>query len=385
MPSGPVNQPPQTTDDNVQLDEDGTLVISVLDNDTDPDGSLDPNSLSVVIQPLHGTATVVTGTIGVTPTIVYSPVLDYSGNDTFTYRICDFEMACSTAIVTITVRDVNDSPVAGDDNVITNEDTPANILVLANDTDVDNDPLSISMVGMPASGTASVQIDSSITYAPNPNFYGRDSFTYVVSDGILTDTGTVSVTVLPVNDAPVAVDDLVFTAEDSPEDIPVRLNDFDVDGDLLTVVVVGQPDNGGTTTTNGSSVRYTPFINFNGTEVFTYTISDGQASDTAIVTVTVIPINDRPIARNDTYSTAINTALDIDPPGVLANDSDPEGTVLTARPVSSPANGILLFNSNGSFSYTPNINFVGSDTFTYEASDGAAFSVAATVTVNVTN
>jgi hypothetical protein len=227
-------------------------------------------------------------------------------------------------------------------------------------------------------------VDSSITYAPNPDFYGQDSFTYVVSDGILTDTGTVSVTILPVNDAPVAVDDPVFTAEDSPEDIPVRLNDFDVDGDLLTVVAVGQPDNG-TTTTNGNSVLYTPFPNYSGTDVFTYTISDGQANDSATVTVTVIPINDRPTARNDTYSTATNTLLNVDPPGVLANDSDPEGTVLNARLVSNPANGTLLLNSDGSFSYTPNSNFVGSDTFTYEASDGSAFSVAATVTVNVTN
>jgi hypothetical protein len=379
-----VNQPPQANDDSVELNEDSVWVIRVLDNDTDPDGSLDLNSLSIVIEPLHGTATVVT------QTIVYSPVTNYTGNDTLTYEICDLDSACSRAVVRITVRNVNDPPVSRDDAVITNEDTPINIPVLANDTDVDNDPLSISEVGAPASGSVG-QDGNSITYTPNLNFYGQDSFTYVVSDGILTDTGTVSVTVLPVNDAPVAVDDSVSTAEDSPEDIPVLRNDFDVDGDLLTVVV-GQPDNGGTTTTNGRIVRYIPFINFNGTEVFTYTISDGQASDTATVTVTVIPINDRPTAVGDSYSTTVGELLVIPDPTnnyrpVLANDRDPDGPApLTASLVSTPSSGTLLqFNDDGSFSYMPDAGFIGADTFMYEASDGAAFSLPATVTINVTN
>jgi hypothetical protein len=380
-----VNQPPQANDDSVELDEDAVWVIRVLENDTDPEGSLDLNSLSIVIEPLHGTATVVT------QTIVYMPVTNYFGNDTFTYEVCDLDPdpACSRAIVSITVRNVNDPPVARDDTVITNEDNFVNIPVLANDTDVDNDSLSINMVGTPASGSVSHD-GSSITYTPDLNFYGQDSFSYVVSDGNLTDTGTVSVTVLPVNDAPVAVDDSASTAEDSPEDIPVLLNDFDVDGDPLTVVV-GQPDQGGTTTTSEGSVRYIPFINFNGTEVFTYTISDGQASDTATVTVTVIPINDRPTAVNDVYSTNIDTELIVDPADptndylpVLANDRDPDGPeALTAGLVSPPSNGTLQLNRDGSFIYTPNL--VGLDTFTYEANDGAAFSLPATVTINVTN
>ena len=140
----------------------------------------------------------------------------------------------------------------------------------------------------------------SVTYTPNANFNGSDSFTYTVSDGNGgTDTATVNVTVNPVNDAPVANNDSATTDEDTPVTVNVVANDTDVEGDTLTVSAVTQGANG-TVTFAGGCVTYTPNGNFNGSDSFTYTVSDGNGgTDTATVNVTVNPVNDAPVAADD--------------------------------------------------------------------------------------
>src|SRR5207245_725233 len=134
------------------------------------------------------------------------------------------------------------------------------------------------------------------------------------------------------------------------------------------------------------SLVYMPALNFNGTDSFTYKASDGQAqSGVATVTITVTPLNDAPVAANDdTYTTPEDTQLTVSAPGVLANDSDVDGDPLSAILVSNPTHGTLTLNSDGSFSYMPALNFNGTDSFTYKASDGQAQSGVATVTITVT-
>jgi VCBS repeat-containing protein len=187
------------------------------------------------------------------------------------------------------------------------------------------------------------------------------------------------------NHPPDAVDDSATTAEDTPAVINVLANDTDPDGDPLTVSTVGTPAHGSAVINGNGTVTYTPAANYNGTDQFTYTVSDGYgASDTATVTVTVTPVNDPPVARNDAYTTAEDTPLVVGAPGVLGNDTDVDGDPLTAKLVSGPSHGTLTFNADGSFTYTPAADFNGTDSFVYRANDGQADSLNATVTLTIT-
>ena len=375
--SEPSNNAPDAGNDSATVTEDDSVDIAVLNNDTDSDGTIVVSSLAVASAPAHGTA--VANTIA--ETITYTPFANYSGSDSFTYRICDNDGDCSTATVSITVSPVNDAPIAVDDPLATDEDTPGTLNVLPNDSDPDGDPLFISAVGSPSSGGV-INNGNNILYTPNLNFNGLDVFTYTVSDGDLTDTALITVTVDPVNDPPTAVDDSQLTAEDTSEEVFVLVNDTDIDGDSLTVDSVSDPPNG-SASTNGTTVTYIPDQDFDGEDIFTYTISDGNLFGTATITITIIPINDPPDAAADSYSTLQNQTLSVTAPGVLDNDTDVEGTTLTAIKETDPLSGTLILSSNGAFSYIPNSGFTGTDTFTYRANDGLSSSIATVVTITV--
>ncbi|GIX48062.1 MAG: hypothetical protein KatS3mg131_2273 [Candidatus Tectimicrobiota bacterium] len=274
-------------------------------------------------------------------------------------------------------------PVALDDTATTPEDTPVTVAVLANDGDPNGDPLSVTSVTAPANGTAAINPDGTVTYTPNADFHGTDSFTYTISDpGGLTATATVSLTVTPVNDPPLAQDDTATTAEDTPVTIAVLANDSDVDGDALSVASVSAPANGTATANADGTLTYTPNPNFNGTDIFTYTISDpGGLTATATVSLTVTPVNDPPLAQDDSATTAEDTPVTI---AVLANDSDVDGDALSVASVSAPANGTATANADSTVTYTPNLNFHGTDSFTYTISDGQGGTATATVSVTVT-
>lgn len=184
----------------------------------------------------------------------------------------------------------NNPPNAVDDLVETDEDTPVDVDVLANDDDPDEDPLTISDVTQPAHGEV-VNNVTDVTYTPATDYFGTDAFTYTVSDGEgESDTATVNVVVNPINDAPVAIDDEATTAEDEVVDIDVLANDVDPDPGVLVVSAVTQPPHG-TVVNGGSSVIYLPEPGFHGTDTFTYTVRDPYgATDTATVEVTVAEV-----------------------------------------------------------------------------------------------
>ncbi|NOG48611.1 MAG: tandem-95 repeat protein [Chloroflexi bacterium] len=257
--------------------------------------------------------------------------------------------------------------------------------MLTNDSDVDGDTLTAVLVVGPTNGTLTLVTSGGFIYTPNAGFNGSDSFTYRASDGtLLSNIATVTITVNPVNDAPVAVNDAYTTDEDTALNIAapgVLTNDTDVDGDAMTAVLVVGPTNGTLTLNGDGGFVYTPNANFNGTDTFTYKANDGTAdSNIATVTITVNPINDAPVAVNDAYTTDEDTTLNVAAPGVLTNDTDIDGDTLTTVLVIGPTNGALTLNSDGSFIYTPNAGFNGSDSFTYRASDGTLLSNIATVT-----
>ncbi|NPV65872.1 MAG: tandem-95 repeat protein [Anaerolineae bacterium] len=189
------------------------------------------------------------------------------------------------------------------------------------------------------------------------------------------------------NSAPIAVNDTYTTAEDTPliRMVPGVLgNDSDPDGDTLTATVASNPSRGALTLSANGAFTYTPLLNYNGSDSFTYTVSDGKGGTaTATVSITITPVNDPPVANNDSYSVKKNSTLNVAAPGVLSNDTDVEGSPLTAILVAGPANGTLTLNANGSFTYSPKPGYTGTDSFTYRASDGSATSNVATVTIRV--
>jgi VCBS repeat-containing protein len=383
----PVNDPPVASNDNYVTDEDTPLNVAapgVLTNDSDPDG--DPLTATLVSDVTNGTLT-----LNWDGSFDYTPNPNFSGADSFTYLANDSTADSNTATVTITVNAANDSPVASNDNYVTDEDTSQNVAapgVLSNDIDLDGDPLNAVLVNDVSNGSLTLNSDGSFDYTPNPDFNGSDSFTYTANDGTAdSNTATVTITVNPVNDPPNAVDDSYTSNEDTPLTVTapgVLTNDSDVDGDPLTAVLDVGPSNGILTLNAGGSFSYTPNAGFNGSDSFTYHANDGTAdSNTATVTITVNAINDPPTASDDSYSISEDTPLNVAAPGVLSNDSDPESDPLTAVLVSDVANGSLTLNADGSFDYTPNPNFNGVDSFTYTANDGTADSNTTTVTITV--
>jgi hypothetical protein len=383
-PGGGSNNPPQVGNDGAVTNEDNAVIIAVLANDSDPDGALVPSTVAVISGPANGSVVVNPATGAVT----YTPNLNFSGTDTFTYQVCDNGSACSTGIVTVTVNPINDPPIAVDDLPATNEDTAITITVLANDSDPDFDSLSVISAGAPASGTVVINPDFTVTYTPTTSFTGTDVFTYTISDGLLTDTATVTVTVNPVNDPPVAVDDTAITSEDTAITITVLANDSDPESDPLSVIAASTPTTG-TVVINAPptyTITYTPPSDFNGVITFTYTISDGNATATATVTVTVSAVNDPPVAVDDTATTNQDVAVVID---VLANDSDSDGSLDPASviTVTNPTSASVTINGGtGEITYTPNPGAAGVDIFDYQVCDtGTPLpSACSTATITVT-
>ena len=371
---GAVNDAPIATDDTATGAEDTAIAISaaaVLANDTDADGQ--PLSVTAVANATNGTVSLSGGAITFTPTP------NFSGAAQFDYTVSD-GTTTDVGTVTVTVTPVNDAPEAFDDTVTTPEDVAINIQVLLNDLDLDGDALAIMSTTQPLHGTV-VIVGTAALYTPAANYFGPDSFTYTARDpGGLTDMALVTINVTSTNDGPVGINDLVNTPEDTAITIDAAANDTDADGDTLAVTTTSVPAHGTAQVINGQ-VLYTPALNYNGPDGFTYTATDGNGGQAmAMVSITVGPVNDAPVAVDDTY--VINDTTSINVPGVLINDSDVDSTVLTVTLVSAPTSGTLVLNPDGSFTYFPE-ECSQLESFTYTVSDGQATSNIATVTLSV--
>jgi hypothetical protein len=280
-------------------------------------------------------------------------------------------------------------PVAHDDAYSVDEDNNLDVFpagVLANDTDPNGDPLVATLVRSVSSGMLIFRNDGSFDYSSIQDFNGTDTFTYIATDGKYnSNMATVTITVNPVNDPPVANNDAYNVDKNDTLDVlipGVLSNDTDVDGDPLTAILINPVSSGSLAFNSDGSFSYTPNLGFEGHDTFTYEASDGtDNSNTATVTISVA--NHPPVANNDAYSVDKNDTLDVLIPGVLSNDTDVDGDPLTAVLINSVSSGSLAFNSDGSFTYTPNLGFEGTITFTYEASDGKGNSNTATVTISV--
>ena len=262
--------------------------------------------------------------------------------------------------------------------------------ILANDSDPDGDLFTATLASPPSDGTVTLKIDGSFAYSPNDDFVGADQFTYQASDGVNESTlATVSIIVNRSNRSPVAILDAYATDEDMSLIVPIATgvlaNDNDTDGDSLTADLTSSPTNGNVALNPDRSFTYEPNRDFNGQDSFSYVARDDAApSEEVLVTITVNAINDSPIGITDSYSMDEDDVLNIEAvAGVLANDDDPDGDGLAALAVSEPAAGTLNLQSDGSFTYVPNANFNGQDTFSYQANDGISSSDTVTVEITV--
>jgi Ca2+-binding RTX toxin-like protein len=375
----PVNDAPVAGDNSTVTDEDTPVVTgNVLLDDTDIDA--DTLSIHSFTHGAHGS--VVDNADG---TLTYSPQADYNGPDSFTYIVTDGMGGTDVGTVTVTVNPVNDAPVAIDDWVITDEDTAIAIgNLLTNDKDVDGDDISIQSMTLPTNGVLVDNADGTFTYTPNANYNGPDSFTYTITDGNgEMDTATVNLTVNAVNDAPNAVDNSVVTDEDTPVVTGnVLADDTDIEGDILSIQSFTQGASGSVVDNADGTLTYSPHADYNGPDRFTYTVTDGNGgADTATVTVTVNAVNDAPVAAGDSVITDEDFAVTTG--DVLADDTDVEGDDLSIQSFTQPAHGTVVDNADGTFTYTPNVNYNGLDSFTYTVVDGNGGSDTATVAVTV--
>uniref|UniRef100_A5WEM5 Putative outer membrane adhesin like protein n=1 Tax=Psychrobacter sp. (strain PRwf-1) TaxID=349106 RepID=A5WEM5_PSYWF len=351
-----VNDAPVSTNTAIKAVED-TAATGKLSPATDVDG--DKLTYALADKAANGTVT-----ISADGSYKYTPKANFNGSDSFTYTITDgTETITQTA--TITVESVNDLPVSKDTAIQAVEDTVATGK-LSSATDVDGDKLTYALADKAANGSVVVNADGSYSYTPNKDFFGTDSFTYTISDGkggVITQKA--SVTVQGVNDAPVSTDTAIKAVEDTAA--TGKLSPAtDVDGDKLTYALADKAANGTVTISADGSYKYTPKANFNGSDSFTYTITDGTETITQTATITVESVNDLPVSKD----TAIQAVEDTVATGKLSSATDVDGDKLTYALADKVANGSVVVNADGSYSYTPNANFNGTDSFTYTISDG---------------
>ena len=302
-------------------------------------------------------------------------------------RAADASGGADTQTITVTVANVNEHPVAANDSASADEGTTITGNVLTNDIDAESSTLTAALVSGPTHGSLTLDADGSFSYTPDANFHGTDTFTYQANDGNLdSNIATVTITVNPVNDAPTTSPvTLTAIAEDSGPRLITQAellaNAGDVDGDSLTATALTISSGNGSLVDNGNGTwTYTPAANDDTAVSFSYTVTDGSLTVPGSATLDITPVNDAPVANNDSASGDEDTTIT---GNVLANDTDVEHDDLTASLVTGPAHGSLTLNPDGSFSYTPDADWHGTDSFTYQANDGALDSNLATVTITV--
>ncbi|MBE3713083.1 tandem-95 repeat protein [Vibrio parahaemolyticus] len=275
-------------------------------------------------------------------TWTFTPQIDDDTEVSFTFDIIDDEDLVVSGSANLDILPINDAPNAKNDVITTEEDTAVTIDVLVNDSDVEGDVLSIQSASVPSEQGSVGIVDGKLVFTPAENFNGEATITYIVTDGDLTDEAKVTVTVTPVNDSPVAVDDTTSIQEDTAVTIDVLTNDTDVDGDKLSIESVSVPKEQGTVEVVDGKLVFTPAENFNGDAEITYTVTDGQLTDEAKVTVTVNPVNDAPTIKVDAVESITEDAVSTDT--VVAT--------LTVRDTDTPEDQLTVSlenNSNGYF------------------------------------
>ncbi len=360
------NAAPIALDDHYVVRPGVPATLALLANDHDPNTG-QVLSVASVGPVARGTLTLAAGTV------TYRAGIGSVGADIFDYVLTDDLGRTDTGTVTITI---DGPPVAVADTVLVPADTEIDIPVTANDTDPESEPLTVTAVGAPAHGTARVNANGTVGYTPAAGFVGTDTFSYAIRDPV-GNVASGQVTVRVANAAPVARPDVAALLADRFVLVDVLANDGDVNpGQTLAILAVGAAGHG-TATVSGGRIRYAPAAGWTGSDVFTYTITDG-AGGVATTTVTITVSPGTPVALPDAGDTPYQHPITI---GVLANDVDPAGT-LAVTAVTQPNRGAATFTASA-VTYTPPPDFTGTAEFAYTATDDAGHRTSAAVTIAV--
>lgn len=298
------------------------------------------------------------------------------------YRVLFFSSRKLNSSQTAIIEDApppDETPIAVDDSAEVTEDGSVLVAVRANDTGGDG-ALSLASVTAPQHGTAVIE-DGQVRYIPSPDFHGADSFSYTIADADGDEaTATVSVAIASVNDVPVAnVDSIILDEDSGINPLAVLANDTGL-GDAPITILSVTPVSHGTLELVGGVLQYTPRLNFNGSDVFRYTIQDADGEQsTALVALTVRNVNDAPTARDDSFTVISGLTALLD---VLGNDFDLDGNGLTLTSVSTPLFGTAEVVNNKIRFIAP-LAILGLSTFTYQISDGQGGTASATVSLDV--
>jgi len=376
------NQAPVAVADSYRTPMNTWLTVEapgLLANDYDPDG--DVFRLGGIIPPAHGDLTYT-----YTGWFRYIPDDDYIGTDSFSYNIYDGELYSGEATVTITV---GAGPVSVADSYRTHMNTPLIVEapgLLANDYDPDGGAIQVYDILAATHGMLVFDETGRFWYDPDDDYTGTDSFSYNIYNGELY-SGYATVTITVSNTVPVAVADSYRTPMNTPLTVEapgLLANDYNPDGDLFRLGGTTPPAHGTLSVTDTGSFVYIPDKDYTGTDSFSYSIYDGGfVSGYATVTITVGYT--APVAVADSFSTQTNTPLTVEAPGLLANDYDQDGDLFRLGGTSPPAHGALsAITDTGSFMYTPDPYYSGTDSFRYYIFDGPGlFSEYTTVTITV--
>jgi gliding motility-associated-like protein len=391
------NSLPLLSDDTNQTT--GTLAVTetdgsgnLLDNDSDPDGDI--LSIYSINDTFTGTVIGLYGSLNwnTDGTYTYTPNTELDSltasdllTEVFTYTATDNNDGIGTATLSITITGTsnNEAPIAKSDFVNTNEDvTDLSIEILDNDSDPNDDLLSISIIEQPISGGSISIVDgTTIVYNPPLNYNGSDYFIYQICDNgtpSLCASDTVFIEVAPVNDAPVAITDIVVTNGDVI-DLAIDLleNDYDVDGDLLSASIVDDPTSGGTISLNDGIISYTPPTGFIGTDTIIYQICDDGIPSLCTLGTIIVNVIDHLEAIDDTLTLYAGTTSDID---AIGNDLFTDEVTLSI--IDDPKHGTYIVNTDGTITYTANDDYIGNDTITYVIAN-ATDSDTATVVITI--
>ncbi len=365
------NDTPVANAQSISTQEDTAIAISLSGSDVENSALI----YTIVNGPTHGQLT------GSGNTQTYQPSKDYNGTDSFTFKVNDGTVDSAVAIVSINVTQQNDTPVANAQSIATQEDTA--IAITLSGSDVESSTLTYTIVNGPVHGQLTGNGNAQ-SYLPNGNYNGEDSFTFKVNDGTVDSAvAIVSINVTQQNDTPVANAQSIATQEDTA--IAITLSGSDVESSTLTYTIVNGPVHG-QLTGNGNAQSYLPNGNYNGEDSFTFKVNDGTI-DSAIATVSinVTQVNDAPVATDGAWITLKNTEIELNLNNLVSDVDNNEVLTISLIAPASVSNGSLSLTSPGVYSYQPNNNYTGTDSFQYQVNDDDnAFSAVKIVSITVT-
>jgi len=364
-----INTPPVANPQSISTGQNTARSIMLTASDAEGDAL----TYSIVAPPAHGSIT------GSAPNLSYTPTLDYSGPDSFTFKTNDGRADSNLATVTITVnpsQPTNSAPVANSQLVYTLRNTRQTIHLSA--SDAENNPLTYRVVSQPRHGLL-VGVEAGQIYTPTLDYTGTDSFTFVVNDGQIDSApATVQITILAVNTQPTANGQNVNVERNLAK--VITLTAADADSDALTYALLDLPAHG-TLSGDPPNLVYTPALDYTGTDSFTFQVNDQLSSSTAatiqILVRANLLVNQAPVSNNQNVTTLRNS-----PKSITLTGSDAEGDTFVYTIVALPLHGVLS-GTPPSLLYTPSAGYTGTDSFTFQTNDGLADSNVATVAIQI--